>query len=119
VSVSRRQVLGGAALIGAAGAIGVHRMAGQGRKAPVLVVYDSRKPASLAFARTQPGRRQLDLASAANWSAIRAVERKGPVAGLTSWNDYVSARQWLEERGLRVASESHDRAHDLIAWTMA
>jgi hypothetical protein len=119
VSVSRRQVLGGVALVGAAGAVGIHRMAGQGRKAPVLVVYDSRKPASLAFARTQPGKRQVDLASAASWSVIRTAQRKAPVAGLTSWNDYVSARQWLEERGLRVASENHDRAHDLIAWTMA
>ncbi len=118
MSVSRRQVLGGAAVLGAAGAIGVHKMAGRG-KAPVLIVYDSRKPASLAFARTQPGKRQIDLASAASWSALRTVERKGAIGGLTSWNDYVSARQWLEERGLRVASESHDRAHDLIAWTMA
>lgn len=118
MSVSRRQLLGGAAVLGAAGAIGVNMMAGRGRT-PVLILYDSRRPASLAFARGQPGTRQLNLANAANWSAIRTAERKGPVSGLTSWNDYVSARQWLEERGLRVASESHDRRHDLIAWTMA
>jgi len=119
MSVSRRQILGGAAVLGAAGAIGVHRMAGKGGKTPVLILYDSRKPASLAFARARSGKRQLDLASAASWSALPGIERKGPVAGLTSWNDYVSARQWLEEKGLRVAAEQRDRAHDLIAWTMA
>ena len=119
MSVSRRQILGGAAVLGAAGAVGLHRMAGQGRKTPQLVIYDSRKPASLAFARGHAGKRQLDLAQAANWSAIRTADRKAPVAGLTSWNDYVSARQWLEEKGLRVATEDHDRKHDLIAWTMA
>jgi hypothetical protein len=118
MSVSRRQVLGGAAVIGAAGAIGVHRMAGRG-KAPELILYDSRKPASLTLARGQPGVRQLNLANAATWSDIRRAQLKGPVSGLTSWNDYVSARQWLEEKGLRVAAESHDRKQDLIAWTMA
>lgn len=118
MSVSRRHVLGGAAVLGAAGAIGIHRMAGKG-KAPVLVLYDSRRPASLAFARTRSGVRQLDLAHSASWSAIRTAERRGSVAGLTSWNDYVSARQWLEDKGLRVTAEDRDRAHDLIAWTMA
>ena len=118
MSVSRRQLLGGAALLGAAGAIGVHRTAGRG-KAAQLIVYDSRKPASLAFARTRSGKRQLDLASAESWSALRTTERKGAVAGLTGWNDYVSARQWLEERGLRLTAERHDRTHDLIEWTMA
>ena len=118
MSVSRRQILGDAAALGAAGAIGVHRMTGRG-KAPALIVYDSRQPASLAFARTRSGKRQLDLASAGTWSALRTLDRKGAVAGLTSWNDYVSARQWLEERGLRLQSQSHDRTHDLIEWTMA
>jgi len=118
MSVSRRQVLGGAAALGAAGAVGLHRMAGQGGKTPHLIVYDSRKPASLAFARARSGRRQLDLASAASWSSLRAVDRKGAIAGLTGWNDYVAARQWLEDRGLRLQSERHDRAHDLIEWTM-
>jgi hypothetical protein len=119
MSVSRRQILSGAAVLGAAGAVGLHKMAGQRAKTPQLVVFDSRQPASLAFARGHAGKRQLDLAMAANWTAIRTVDRKVPVSGLTSWNDYVFARQWLEERGLRVASEDHDRRHDLIAWTMA
>ncbi|MBT2187014.1 twin-arginine translocation signal domain-containing protein [Sphingobium nicotianae] len=118
MSVSRRQVLGGAAVLGAAGAIGVQRMTGPGKVAHV-VLFDSRKPASLAFARTRAGKRQLDLAHTANWSAIRTIDRKGAVAGMTSWNDYVSARQWLEERGLRVQSERHDKTHDLIEWVMA
>jgi hypothetical protein len=120
MSVSRREILGGAALLGAAGAFGIHKVAGRA-KTPQLVIYDSRKPASLAFARSQSGIRQIDLASEqqSNWGAVRALKRQGPIAGLTSWNDYVSARQWLEERGLRLTVETHDRQHDLIGWTMA
>ncbi len=120
MNVSRREMLGGAALLGAAGALGVHKLSPRAKK-PSLVVFDSRKPASLAFARTQPGVKQIDLASEQtnNWRAIRSLKKQGPVAGLTSWNDYVSARQWLEERGMRVSVETHDRTHDLIGWTMA
>ncbi len=119
MSVSRREMLGGAAVLGAAGALGVHKLAPRAKK-PSLVIYDSRKPASLAYAQAYPGIRRIDLASErqSNWRAIRAVKRQGTVAGLTGWNDYVSARQWLEERGLRVAEEGHDRHHDLIAWRM-
>jgi hypothetical protein len=119
MSVSRRQVLGGAAVLGVACTMGVHHMAKQGSKTPLLIVYDSRKPASLAFARTQASKRGLDIAHAASWTDIRTAGRKAPIAGLTSWNDYVFARQWLEERGLRVQVEKRDRSHDLIEWMMA
>lgn len=119
--VSRRQLLGAAAVVGVAGAIGARRLAGRRTVRPTLVVFDSRKSASAAFARAHQGIRAVDLAGGqgASWDAIRRAGRKGTVAGLTGWNDYVSARQWLEERGLRVRAEDHDRRHDLIAWTMA
>lgn len=122
MSVSRREILGGAALLGAAGAFGLHRMAGEkAAQAPRFVIYDSRKPASLAYAQAQPRATRIDLAreQADNWRAVRALDRQGPVAGVTSWTDYVAARGWLEQRGLRVAAETHDRQHDLIRWTMA
>jgi hypothetical protein len=120
MSVSRRALLGGAALVAAAGAVGIGRMTGRAQR-PQVVLYDSRKPASLAFAHRHKGARLLDLASeqSRNWSGVRALRREGAIAGLTGWNDYVAARQWLEERGLRVQAQDHDRAHDLIAWTMA
>lgn len=120
MSVSRREMLGGAAVLGAAGALGIHKLSPRAKR-PSLVIYDSRKPASVAYARSHAGLRQIDLARERqdNWSAIRSLKRKDVVAGLTGWNDYVSARQWLEERGLRVAEEAHDRQYDLIAWTMA
>jgi len=123
MTVSRREMLGGAALLGAAGAFGLHRMAGQGTTipAPRFVIYDSRKPASLAYAQAQGGVVRIDLAQeqAANWRSIRALDGQSPVAGVTGWTDYVAARGWLEQRGLRVAVQAHDRRHDLIRWTMA
>lgn len=120
MSVSRRELLGGAAVLGAASALAMHKLAPRAKQ-PSIVVYDSRKPASLAFARGKPGLRQIDLVSEQrnNWRSIRALDRQGVVAGLTGWNDFVSARQWLEERGLRVASEMCDTRTGLIAWTMA
>ena len=118
---SRREMLGAAAIVGAAGAIGVHRLRPAGARAPQIIVYDSRRPASLAFAQARPDLRRIDLAreQGENWRAVRALDRTGVVGGLTGWNDYVSARQWLEDRGLRVVEQSHDRRRDLIAWTMA
>lgn len=122
MSVSRREMLGGAALLGAAGAFGLHRMAGRGAQvpAPRVVIYDSRRPASLAFARGQHSAGGIDLVreQAENWRSIRGLGREGPVAGVTGWTDYVAARGWLEHRGLRVVAETHDRQHDLIHWTM-
>lgn len=122
MSVSRRELLGGAALLGAAGAFGLHRMAGQAGAAPRFVIYDSRKPASLAYAQAQGGGvAGIDLVQerAANWRGVRALGREGPVAGVTGWTDYVAARGWLEQRGLRVTAQAHDRRSDLIRWTMA
>ena len=118
--LSRRALLGGAvAMAGAAGMVGVRRWRAAGR-APRIIVFDSRKPASLAFAQARPVARRIDLAKAdASWRAIRGLKDRGAVAGLTGWNDYVFARQWLEERGLRVVEQSHDRWRELIAWTMA
>jgi hypothetical protein len=118
MSVSRRALLGGAALVAAAGAVGIGRMTAGG-PAPDVVLFDSRRPASLAFARSQPGARLVDLADPGSWPALRAARGRATVAGLTRWNDYVFARQWLEERGLRLRAETHDRGQDLIAWSMA
>jgi len=119
-AVSRRQVLGGVALAGAVGALGVRQFVGP-EKVPRIVIYDSRKPTSRAFAHGFAGVRQIDLAGehGRNWSNVRAIRRDGPVAGMTSWNVYVAARSWLEERGLRLRSEQRDPTHDLIAWAMA
>lgn len=120
MSVTRRQLLGGAALAGAVSVIGL-RQTLAGRYRPQLVLVDSRRPASLALTRLWPGARTLDLAMEQrnNWRGVRAVSGKGPVSGVTGWNDYVVARGCLEARGLRVREESLDRQHDLIAWTMA
>lgn len=120
MSVSRRQMLGGVALVGAASAVGIARILPRGSEARV-VVFDSARPASRAFARDHAAAQRIDLAQEArtNWRAVRAIGKREPVAGYTSWNAYVTARGWLEEQGLRLASETLDRRTGLILWSMA
>ncbi len=120
MSVSRRQMLGGVALVGAAGAVGIARVLPRGDKARV-VVFDSARPASRAFAKGKGAVQRIDLVQEArtNWRAVRTLRKGEPVAGYTSWNAYVTARGWLEEQGLRLTSEALDRRAGLVIWSMA
>jgi hypothetical protein len=120
VRVRRRELLGGAALLGAAGAFGLSRTTPRAAEAKV-VIFDSERPASRAFAQSVSAPCHIDLAQEAhsNWRAIRSLQRGEPVAGYTPWNAYVAARGWLEERGLRIVSETLDRRTGLVAWHMA
>lgn len=118
--VRRRELLGGAALLGAAGAVGLSRVLPRDH-GPRIVVFDGSRDASRAFAKAGGAVQRIDLAEEArtNWRALRSIERGLPVAGYTGWTAYVAARGWLEERGLRLVSETVDRRRGLIAWTMA
>lgn len=113
--LSRRTVLkSGVASALVAGA-GVSHIASA---APALLVYDSRVAASAAFALCQPAP-AIDIATedSALWRSLRAFGANGPVAGLTSWSDWVVIRGLLEEKGLRMTSET--RQDRLFRWTMA
>jgi hypothetical protein len=119
MSVSRRQVLGGVALAGAAGAAGLARILPRGDGARI-VIFDSARPASRAFARNAAAARRIDLAEEArtNWRGMRGLGKGTPVQGYTSWSAYVTARGWLEEQGLRLVSETLDRRTGLVSWAM-
>lgn len=84
---------------------------------PRLVVFDSRLPASLAFA----GGEGIDVAheDASFWRGLREVQN-GPVAGLTRWSDFVTVRGFLEERGLRLKTQTPlpGQPH-IFRWEMA
>ncbi|MBO9575081.1 MAG: hypothetical protein J7494_05045 [Sphingobium sp.] len=118
--IRRRELLGGAALLGAAGAVGVARILPRAGEAGV-VIFDGARPASRAFAKGSAAPRRIDLAqdASSNWRALRTLRKGERVAGFTPWGAYVSARGWLEEQGLRLVSEQLDRRTGLIAWTMA
>lgn len=118
MSVSRRQLLGGVALVGAAGALGVARFAGE---RPDVIVYDGTHSASATFGRAAQAPHRIDLAreAAIRWRGLRRVTRGTRVQGLTSWDLYVAARGLLEEQGLRLVSEVVRRQAGLIAWSMA
>ena len=114
----RREVVGGAALLGAAGAAGLMRALPRGAG---VLIFDSSHAASRAFALTHGAARRIDLAAEArtNWRGVRALGKGAAVAGYTGWDDYVAARGWLEGQGLRVVSEAVDRRRALVTWRMA
>jgi hypothetical protein len=102
---------------GAATAILGTGYAAKASAAPALVVYDSRIPRSVAFARSIAAER-LDLASqdAKHWRALRQDLPPGRVVGLTRWSDYVLVRGFAEEQRKRLKSER--RVGSLMVWEM-
>ncbi len=117
--VTRRGVLQGGALAGAALAVPA---AGAALRDAALVVYDSRLPASLAFARTVGSVRTLDLAGehAALFAGLRGPLPPGrAVEGLTRWSDWTGVRKELERQGWRVSAEAPvGHGQHLFRWTM-
>lgn len=120
--VDRRAMLKGSVVLGAAAAVPL----GTARAEARLVVYDSRIPESLDFARAQPGGHLLDLAHAhqTQWAELRGhLPEVGMVEGLTGWSDWIAVRGELEARGLRLAAEDRiaaplsSRTH-LFRWSM-
>ncbi len=84
-----------------------------------LIVFDSRLPPSRAFARNAPASIDIAREDANFWRSLRDA-RTRPVSGLTGWSDFVTARGFLEERGLRVKAQSPlpGEPH-LFRWEMA
>jgi len=113
--LSRRNLLAsGAAAATVAAVGGSHFAAGA---PPALVVYDSRRTDSLAFARSIAAPR-IDIAreDANLWRAVRSAAVDGTVVGLTGWSDWVLVRGMLEEKGKRLRREA--RVGRLFQWTM-
>ena len=115
-AVSRRNVLKGAAVAGVATAVPLGAAAIGPRR---LVVYDSRVPASLAFARTMSAAYTVDLAEAhtTRFAVLRQDLPKGlTVEGLTRRSDLIALRHELGRQGLRLSTETASGA--LFRWTM-
>jgi hypothetical protein len=122
--VSRRSIL----KAGAAATATVSLPAFAATRFATLVLFDSRIPESRAFARTagNVGTAMIDLADIekTQWAELRTdLSGKRRVIGLTGWTDWVVARGFLEERGLRLTSETSvpapvsGKAH-LFRWEM-
>lgn len=119
-ALTRRTVLKGSALAGAVAAVPAGAAA---LKQAGLVVFDSRLPESLAFARMAGALRTLDLASEhdAHFATIRSgVPQSKSLEGLTRWSDWVALRSELESHGWRVTSEQVAAPRQrLLRWSMA
>jgi hypothetical protein len=114
MSIDRRSLLKSSAVV--SGIVAVPAAA-RAFKAPALIVFDSREPKSRAFADGKPGPR-IDVAheDSQMWRSLRSVSKR-QIEGLTIWSDWVLARGFLEERGLRVQQEV--KMGGLFHWTMA
>lgn len=117
MSVSRRSMikLG----LGAA-ALAVPAAKGIAQKRPILVVFDSRLPETIAFAKAQGGR-SIDLALEHGrlWRGLRGALPEGRVVGMTRWSDLVLVRGALEEKGKRLRHQSQKTPHAPFIWEMA
>jgi hypothetical protein len=122
MSISRRMILKGGAAISAA----VTLPAIASAQTQIVAVYDSRIPESRSFAKTLGPALLIDVAAQEylNWVVVRQ-ELLGTrqIKGLTGWTDWVNVRGLLEERGLRLTSQTSvpaplsGKAH-LFKWEM-
>ncbi len=83
-----------------------------------LIVFDSRIPASLAYAKSKRGPR-IDVAREDEnlWRTLRSEAPDGTIVGMTGWSDWVIVRGLLEEKGKRLKSE--EPLGSLFRWTMS
>lgn len=123
MSLTRRSLLKTGAALSAASALPATAHALQG---PDLIVYDSRLPESVAAMKSARAALVLDLAAkgGVSWTALQALPQDLRSAqGLTGWSDWVGLRGYLEDRGLRLKSETgvpapvSGKAH-LFRWEM-
>lgn len=122
MSISRRMILKGGAAISAA----VTLPAIASAQTQIVAVYDSRIPESRSFAKTLGHALLIDVSAQEdlNWAGLRQ-ELRGTrqINGLTGWTDWVNVRGLLEERGLRLTSQTSvpaplsGKAH-LFKWEM-
>jgi len=113
MKLTRRHFVKSGAVVTLVAGSGVSALAAQRR--PALVIYDSRLPRSLTYARTLPGPR-LDIAheDARLWRSLRDALPTGPVVGLTRWSDLVLVRGFAGDQRKRL--RSHARDGGLFAW---
>jgi hypothetical protein len=112
---SRRGILKAGVLGMAAGATPALAVAG---KAPSVLVFDSRIPASRAFALASAVANKIDVAhqDLTFWRTLRSARIDGNITGMTGWSDLVIVRGLLEEQGKRLRGES--RHGMLFRWDM-
>lgn len=119
---TRRGLLKGSALAGAAVAIPVAAQAAAA--VPALLVFDSRLAESADYARGAAALQQIDLAKVSLRAVHQALAGAERIEGLTRWSDWTVLRGLLESDGLRRANEALLAAplsgHDgLWRWSMA
>lgn len=117
-ALSRRSLLKAGAIASAAAAVPAGAAALRGKAA--VLVYDSRLPESLAFARTAAAVTAIDLAAehGARFATLRAPLPTGhAVEGLTRHSDWTALRRELARQGLRVTAEATSAA-GLVRWTL-
>ncbi|KPF91592.1 hypothetical protein IP81_10425 [Novosphingobium sp. AAP83] len=84
-----------------------------------VVVFDGREDISRQFAAAQScARIDLVVEQTNGWQAIRAMHSVAQVQGLTRWGEFLLARSFFEEHGLRVTSNTI-RTNGFTLWHMA
>ena len=119
---TRRGLLKGSALAGAAAAIPV--VAQAAAIGPARVVFDSRLAESADYGRAAAAVQRIDLAEMSLRAVHKTLSGASRIEGLTRWSDWTVLRGLLQADGLRSTSEVRLVAllsgHDgLWRWSMA
>jgi hypothetical protein len=114
LTVTRRLVLRNALMAGAAAIAGPR--VGLSATAGMLYVYDGGLPASRQWLGNRTGFADVSVERATRWARLRKARARGPVAGLTTWSDFVQARGVFEDQGRRLRYQS--RHGGLFYWEM-
>lgn len=111
--------------VGAAGGLAVATPAAAAMGQATVILYDSRIPEALAFARTTAHSGAIDLYREhhTHFADLRSGAHPRRIEGLTRWSDWVAIRGELEAQGFRLVSEApvaapaSGRGH-LFRWSM-
>ncbi len=117
-ALTRRDALKAGAIASAALAAPVGAAALGAR---TVMLFDSRLPESLAFARTGAGH-AIDLADehGLRFASLRGgLPQKARLEGLTRWSDFAPLRRELERQGWRLTAEARaGKRGQLFRWSM-
>ena len=120
--IERRTMLKGGGVLAAASLLPVAGASAAAAGEAATILYDADLPRAAELARGETGKAVALVGDRVRFWRDRMTDVRGPVAGFTSWSDYVLMRGLAEEQGMRIRREvdfSPTVTGTLIGWVVA